>query len=190
MRVFFSLSLFGFRDGWQHQTSSSSGAEGPLQLLSPRAAAPPRHHRPRRGLRGAIGAEGAGTGLDPAQEREDLPLHSHLGNKHQEELNKHWKSLKSTDLSKSTFTFCSNRSERGVAGEAPALRWEHEDVLFWFAFILLSFFFFQEEKIAMATCATAELLGEWLQVRLATHQLTMLICQIYIVINVKRQSTI
>lgn len=111
-------------------------------------------------------------------------------NKHQEELNKHWKSLKSTALSKCTFTFCSNGSEQGPAGEAPALRWEHEDVLFWFAFILLSYFFFQEEKIAMATCATAELLGEWLQVRLATHQLTMLICQIYIVINVKRQSTI
>lgn len=112
-------------------------AAAPLTQSSRSPAAPPPVPRGAR----AIGAEGAGTGLDPAQEREDLPLHSHLGNKHQEELNKHWKSLKSTALSKSTFTFCSKGSERGVAGEAPALRWEHEDVLFWFAFILLSFFF-------------------------------------------------
>lgn len=59
-----------------------------------------------------------------------------------------------------------------------------------FVLVLFYYRFFQEEKIAMATSAPAELLGDWLQVKLATHHLTMLICQIYIVINVKRQSTI
>lgn len=59
-----------------------------------------------------------------------------------------------------------------------------------FVLVLFYYRFFQEEKIAMATSATAELLGDWLQVKLATHHLTMLICRIYIVINVKRQSTI
>lgn len=79
-----------------------------------------------------------------------------------------------------------------AALQSASVRWRGccRFVLVYFIIVFLFFFSKRKKKIAMATYATAELPGDWLQVKLATHHLTMLICWIYIVINVKRQSTI